>query len=526
MKKYYGPIVLGLAALTLGAATTQTTVHAEDNSSEGTQVETPAQSEGTEDKGEQTGTSVESDIQKELNQEIASIDDMISSGNYKAEQITTLKNAKEEYTKKAAAAKNDQDRQAIYDDLDSSIVNNDNIAYTVELPTNAIVSGTKEKVAIPAKSVVVYAGETQTNYVELPNGYAPVSQPKGISAEVKVSVSNDGKVTFSGDVDKNNNLTVVDTITPASLKKDIDEDLYLSTVYTSSDKKDELAKLNNSYKQELTAIQNKVSAENVDAKTLHTLSDEAKSVVDKYTNDITLSETTAQFGVPALKGGSVTFRFRNEFITVKYNEDATKLVSAEVTDKNGNKVKSNTKLIASVGLSSFNGPDSVKNTNEPLSGTNTNTNNSSNNNSTKPDTNTNTETTPNKSVSDHVTTFYVLPNNPVTLFDGNGSKLTNRVLGGNSLWRADKLMSLDGVNYLRVATNEWVKLDNGLEVNPLKQTITTNKQAHLYTGKGKLITNRVLGNNTAWLTDQSATIDGQTMYRVATNEWLSANDIK
>ena len=76
-----------------------------------------------------------------------------------------------------------------------------------------------------------------------------------------------------------------------------------------------------------------------------------------------------------------------------------------------------------------------------------------------------------------------------------------------------------------MATNEWAKLADGLEVTPLNQNVFTKNDARLYQANGQKVTNRALAKNTAWRTDKSATINGQTMYRVATNEWVSANDL-
>jgi hypothetical protein len=244
MKKYYGPIVLGLAALTLGATASQTTVHADGNDGEDTQVETPAKDGETEtDNGDQTETPDKSAIQKDLDKEIASIDTKISSGNYKDAQITTLKNLKEEYTAKAAAATDDQTRDTIYSDLYLSL---ENVAYTVSTPTNAIVSGTKENITLPAQTVTLKKGDTEDIIIKLPSGYAPASEHLSSSIVLKASVNKDGEVIFSGDIDKDNNLLITDTVTTDSLKKEIAEDSSLSQYYTSPDKADELAKLTDS----------------------------------------------------------------------------------------------------------------------------------------------------------------------------------------------------------------------------------------------------------------------------------------
>lgn len=45
-------------------------------------------------------------------------------------------------------------------------------------------------------------------------------------------------------------------------------------------------------------------------------------------------------------------------------------------------------------------------------------------------------------------------------------------------------------------------------------------------GSMQRITNRALGNNTPWQTDQVKIVNGVTYYRVATNEWVAANYVK
>lgn len=534
MKKYYGPIVMGLAALTMAApavnattvlaaegealsgdvsegdGTTTTPNKGEETTTEpgdGEEVVTP----GEDDKGENETPTV-TDAQKELNDKIDSIDALIASGNYKPEQVTTLNNLKADYTQKAAAAKDDQTREDLLADLNSDLKD---VGYTITTPTTGIVTATQEKVTLPkVETVVVKAGKSEDIYVHTPSGY---KQTNGLN----ISVDKDGNVSISG-LDKDGNVPLTDTVTADSLKENIDFHITLIKDFTSPDKKDELAKLVDDYTKALTDIKNNIPTEKADAKTLHDLNNQIENVNKEYTNQIDLGGNRAEGFVPILKGGSVTFHGAGkEYDTVKYNEEGNGLVSAEVTDKDGNKIKSNTKLNAQIEGSSV----SVKNTNEPLpsSGHSTNTVKPNNNNN-KPSTNTETKHT--KSISNHPATFYALPNSVVTLFDVNGDQVKGRALNGNSSWRADKLMSLDGINYLRVSTNEWAKLADGLEVTPLSQNIYTKNEARLYTGNGNLVAGRALSKNTSWFTDKSATINGQTMYRVSTNEWVGANDIK
>lgn len=94
-----------------------------------------------------------------------------------------------------------------------------------------------------------------------------------------------------------------------------------------------------------------------------------------------------------------------------------------------------------------------------------------------------------------------------------------------STWKVDREMFMYGETYYRVGTNIWIDSRDGNEESHLG-VVTTKNQSALFTKDGTKIANRVLGANTAWLTDQTATINGQTMYRVATNEWLASRDVK
>lgn len=57
-------------------------------------------------------------------------------------------------------------------------------------------------------------------------------------------------------------------------------------------------------------------------------------------------------------------------------------------------------------------------------------------------------------------------------------------------------------------------------------TVTSASNARLYTNSGNLITDRALAPNTPWLVGNIVTIDGDTYYQVATNEYLKATDSK
>ncbi|AKP04177.1 SLAP domain-containing protein [Companilactobacillus pabuli] len=108
-------------------------------------------------------------------------------------------------------------------------------------------------------------------------------------------------------------------------------------------------------------------------------------------------------------------------------------------------------------------------------------------------------------------------------YDDNGN-VTTTTLPKASAWQIDRQMDINGTTYYRVATNEWVKKTDGIEVTPREGQIDTNKVSSLYTSTGKKVTNRALAAHTGWYTDRMATINGQIMYRVATDEWISISD--
>ncbi|CAJ1187140.1 hypothetical protein CPR19088_GLDEOEPO_00335 [Companilactobacillus paralimentarius] len=111
------------------------------------------------------------------------------------------------------------------------------------------------------------------------------------------------------------------------------------------------------------------------------------------------------------------------------------------------------------------------------------------------------------------------------LYDGNG-KATSTTLPKQTLWKIDRKLTVDGTTYYRVASNEWIKENDGIEIFPEVDTITTRRQAKLYTSAGKEITDRSLAPNTSWYTDRVGIVNNENMRRVATDEWVSFNDLK
>lgn len=111
--------------------------------------------------------------------------------------------------------------------------------------------------------------------------------------------------------------------------------------------------------------------------------------------------------------------------------------------------------------------------------------------------------------------------------NGSVKKINNRALEAGSSWFSDKEVSIDGVTYFRVATNEWVRSDKVYEYQDHKSIVRTNKKLEmipLVDAKGKTVSNRALAPDTSWRTDRSIVINNQTFHRVATNEFVSADN--
>lgn len=67
--------------------------------------------------------------------------------------------------------------------------------------------------------------------------------------------------------------------------------------------------------------------------------------------------------------------------------------------------------------------------------------------------------------------------------------------------------------------------DNSGKWTDRKGVVATHRDAVLYTLAGDLITDRELGAHSYWYTDRYATINGEKMYRVATDEWVRDFDV-
>lgn len=115
----------------------------------------------------------------------------------------------------------------------------------------------------------------------------------------------------------------------------------------------------------------------------------------------------------------------------------------------------------------------------------------------------------------------------VKIYDANGDLNDRAVLSAGTSWIIDQTKEINGVEYYRVATNEYIKASDAYKYTPLQSVVTTKNGdvKPVYNSKGQLIIDVALDNSTPWYTDRSATINGEKMYRVATDQWVRASDV-
>ncbi|GEO78833.1 BspA family leucine-rich repeat surface protein [Companilactobacillus mindensis] len=114
------------------------------------------------------------------------------------------------------------------------------------------------------------------------------------------------------------------------------------------------------------------------------------------------------------------------------------------------------------------------------------------------------------------------------LEDNTMVKSGTRALAKGTDWFSDEITSVDGEEYYRVATNEWIKANDVYVYIPSNRVVTikNDRTARLKDAQDDLIGNRALGSNSSWKSDRVTKFNNKTYYRVATNEFASIDDIK
>ena len=145
---------------------------------------------------------------------------------------------------------------------------------------------------------------------------------------------------------------------------------------------------------------------------------------------------------------------------------------------------------------------------------NSSNNNSNNNSNSKPDT-----IEVKRLVATHP------DGDSITLYTKDMQKISNRALAPESDWFSDQEITRNGEKYYRVAENEWVKASDVYAYEDQQLIVKTNKVQQLVNSKENQVTNRALSENTSWQVDRLAKINDKNYYRVATNEFVLVDDI-
>lgn len=163
---------------------------------------------------------------------------------------------------------------------------------------------------------------------------------------------------------------------------------------------------------------------------------------------------------------------------------------------------------------------------EESSTTGNNNNSSSGSHSSSSSNEVKPETNEPESINGTLGTYYDSPE--VKLYDDSGTELTDRKLAPSSDWFTDETRTLNGDKYYRVATNQWAKADDVYiyQSHVANVLVKPDSIASLVTASGKTVTDRALQANSGWYTDRYIYINNDKYYRVATNEFVSADKVQ
>ena len=112
----------------------------------------------------------------------------------------------------------------------------------------------------------------------------------------------------------------------------------------------------------------------------------------------------------------------------------------------------------------------------------------------------------------------------VDLVDAAGHPIDAK-LAPNTEWKYDKIVAIRGKGYYEVANNEFLPVDRAVSFTPTTAVtnVTLGTKAVVYDSQGHKLT-ATLPSGSTWRTDGCAIINGIKMYRVATDEYISATN--
>lgn len=114
------------------------------------------------------------------------------------------------------------------------------------------------------------------------------------------------------------------------------------------------------------------------------------------------------------------------------------------------------------------------------------------------------------------------------IYDEEGNLSKTVALSPDSNWQTDEYMTIKGEKYYRVATNEFVKASDIYLYTPKYSVVRTHDGTDyisLDNSHGDTVTNRALAVKTDWKIDKVIKINNEDYYRVATNEFVKADNV-
>jgi len=121
------------------------------------------------------------------------------------------------------------------------------------------------------------------------------------------------------------------------------------------------------------------------------------------------------------------------------------------------------------------------------------------------------------------TLIRVYNNETGTLINYEGTTVS-RSLAPSTEWRTDRIAVINGKNYYRVSTNEFVPVEKVYEYLDAKNTVTTDSPTPVYDERG-VQQSVTLPADASYKVDKVVVIDGVVYYRVSTNEFIKTDNL-
>lgn len=99
---------------------------------------------------------------------------------------------------------------------------------------------------------------------------------------------------------------------------------------------------------------------------------------------------------------------------------------------------------------------------------------------------------------------------------------TSNYLAPNSEWRYIKIVTINGQEYYQITPTQFLLVKNAVKFTPTDTLVHLQTSTPVYNSQGELL-NITLPSGSIWKSDGFALINGKTMYRIATDQWVELN---